>query len=361
MTGKVSYGIIFLTLLSVLLLASCSDNGLPFLSVSSNYINLEPSSDEKSFTLNNLGKGKLNWQIECDADWLELNAKEGTDKKIITVSVLWQNLTPGNYGTTLLITSNGGEAQVHIALEASLPAQVQNLDVRGITAPRGMINPENIQVFKSVFKEIDSAAYRVSEETAHRAKGLMPSGFEGGFVLSWEATKGALGYNIYSLDNDVYSLSAALDISQIPDPQNPCYALVGHPEIGESKTFKVVAYNILGEGIPSLEDTGLIIEPVILLTPAKGSTSSPKPYFAWHTVSGSTGYNLQLHSFEEQLIWEQIISATEILYPGDSSTAPPELAAGNYRWFSIAFGSLNAEEKTNSLSISEIWSFSVLR
>jgi hypothetical protein len=58
----------------------------------------------QSFLISNIGGGSLNWTITDDADWLECDPENGTNFRVVTVSVNASGLSPKTYPGTITIT-----------------------------------------------------------------------------------------------------------------------------------------------------------------------------------------------------------------------------------------------------------------
>jgi Leucine-rich repeat (LRR) protein/triacylglycerol esterase/lipase EstA (alpha/beta hydrolase family) len=67
------------------------------------------SSVPQSFTIENSGKGVLNWEIFTDSNWVKFNTKKGTNTATITVSVDSANLSAGTYNGTITVSDSMAE------------------------------------------------------------------------------------------------------------------------------------------------------------------------------------------------------------------------------------------------------------
>jgi Leucine-rich repeat (LRR) protein/triacylglycerol esterase/lipase EstA (alpha/beta hydrolase family) len=67
------------------------------------------SSTPQSFTIQNSGKGILNWEISTDSNWLRFNTIKGTNTGTVTVTVDSTNLSTGTYNGTITVSDSLAE------------------------------------------------------------------------------------------------------------------------------------------------------------------------------------------------------------------------------------------------------------
>jgi hypothetical protein len=95
----------------------------PQLALSTGSLMFGSVSEEQSFILGNTGQGTLSWEVSESPEeaWIVisephsgyLNPGEQTQ---VTVNVLPGGMDPGGYSGTLLVTSNGGSAEVNVSM-----------------------------------------------------------------------------------------------------------------------------------------------------------------------------------------------------------------------------------------------------
>ena len=102
----------------------------PQLSVSTGALGFGETATSQTFTINNAGTGELSWSIAKTDDWITVTPTGGSttsETDSITVSIDRTGLSPGLYGTTLQINSNGGSKTVEVYMEIRSPHSVPDL------------------------------------------------------------------------------------------------------------------------------------------------------------------------------------------------------------------------------------------
>lgn len=105
----------------------------PFLSVQPNMIYFGEGNTEASVVVGNMGAGELMWKIQPpEATWLNpVDPDSGTlaynESDSIPVSVSSASLVDGIYEATLMITSNGGSAEIPVSYQVGM---VTNYNIR---------------------------------------------------------------------------------------------------------------------------------------------------------------------------------------------------------------------------------------
>lgn len=100
---------------------SSSDIGLtpvkPNLSVNISSLDFNENETNLTFSIQNIGKGTLIWEVKESIDWLTVNPSSGTtltETSPVSVKIVRDNVEPGNYERTISVTSNGGNATITI-------------------------------------------------------------------------------------------------------------------------------------------------------------------------------------------------------------------------------------------------------
>ncbi len=100
---------------------SSSDIGLtpvkPSLSVNISSLDFNEDETNLTFSIQNIGKGSLIWEVKESIDWLTVNPSSGTtqtETSSVSVKIVRDNVEPGNYERTISVTSNGGIATIII-------------------------------------------------------------------------------------------------------------------------------------------------------------------------------------------------------------------------------------------------------
>lgn len=360
----------FLSLALLLLMAfvGCTEQVLPdnaFLMASPTALNFGTLSNQKSFTLTNRGEKDLNWEITVSDPWLEVDSVSGTNDKVINVTVSRPDLPVGEHTGSIHISSNGGSADIDILVSIAdipMPAQVSNFNVCGITAPTGTFNPAMLQKInfpRGAMKPLGDMTVTDIEEAP------MPLGYEGSFLLAWDAVAYAESYVIYIYSEKLgqYVVEAEVTPEDLEDPQRPTYLVAGSYKIGEQEKFKVAAKNFKGAGPVSEEDYGVIMAPTYLNSPANNTTTGEKPTFNWRQNEHAGGYIISLaQESKENTIWQEVIGSGDITqahYPGDDPQAPSLQRGGTYLWYNFSQGPVDHKNKPLSYSLSTLWEFNV--
>jgi len=101
---------------------------VPVLSVTPASVDFGSAETEASFSIQNIGGGSVTWDITSQPPaWLQLSAMSGETQSgaesVIVLTVDRTGLDPGVYTYTISITSNGGDAMVHVTMSvAGIPA-----------------------------------------------------------------------------------------------------------------------------------------------------------------------------------------------------------------------------------------------
>lgn len=95
----------------------------PFLVLSDYSLNYGETEGEKVLKISNEGKGDLNWSLSKTESWISLEKESGVTTKTtpsnVKISVNRTGLTPGDYETQLVLTSNGGDANITVKAKVS--------------------------------------------------------------------------------------------------------------------------------------------------------------------------------------------------------------------------------------------------
>lgn len=92
----------------------------PRLCVDRETLDLGESQATESFTINNCGTGILEWSIICNQIWITVQPGSGSmsdEREYITITGERSDLDPGEYSTTIHVTSNGGEQDILVTLK----------------------------------------------------------------------------------------------------------------------------------------------------------------------------------------------------------------------------------------------------
>ena len=89
----------------------------PVLSVSPTSLDFEAAQTQKTFNISNAGVGTLTWSVSEDKTWLSVSPTSGTEDATITVNVDRSGLSTGDYTAGIIVSSNGGNETVHVAME----------------------------------------------------------------------------------------------------------------------------------------------------------------------------------------------------------------------------------------------------
>ena len=97
------------------------DPNKPQLTISNSILNFGTDQSSMSFTISNSGNGNLEWSLEDNQTWINVNSNSGTltsdGTKDIIVTVNREGLVPNNYFGKIDITSNGGSQTCNIEME----------------------------------------------------------------------------------------------------------------------------------------------------------------------------------------------------------------------------------------------------
>ncbi len=93
------------------------------LSVNPTSLDFGSYEDSLTFEISNEGSGDLEWETAVSQDWIEANPNSGNGNQTIYVTVDRTGLDVGNYYGSVIVTSNGGNENVSIAMEQSLPTE----------------------------------------------------------------------------------------------------------------------------------------------------------------------------------------------------------------------------------------------
>ncbi len=348
-----------------LFVAGCKDviSLNPILTVSPSALYFANDITVKSFTIRNAGAAGLNWDIESNESWLEVDITDGSEDRLVNVSVLREGLTAGNYSATIKVNSNYGSADIDVTMsvfDIPKPGMVTDLFVSGMTAPAGSITPA---LAARILAMPNSGGPGMG--TYSNQEIPMPVGYEGSYILSWNEVPYAESYRIYIYNSEAkqYNLWEEIAVEELEDPALPTFIVAGDFDIGQTHKFIVTAVNAKGEGPASEEDSGLIMAPIYLSSPGHLSGAPKQPTFRWLFNSFSTGYIVTLcESRMTNIIWQQVKSrgdSLEAKYPGDEPD-PVNLTGGKeYYWFNMAQGPLGEDGSPLSYAISQVWQFSV--
>jgi len=106
----------------------------PLLSLSPESLDFDPTTAETSFNINNTGDATLEWNVTSNLPaWLSVSPMNGEtpagEESSVSVSVNRQGLSPGTYGHTTSVTSNGGEGSVSVTM--AVPFGVSTMSLEG--------------------------------------------------------------------------------------------------------------------------------------------------------------------------------------------------------------------------------------
>lgn len=367
---------IFAVGLVLLLLTGCLGIGkqAPKLIATPDILDFGTALDELTLTISNAGKTDLTWEIdiEGEADWLKVQPNKGINAALVTVSVERIGLDVGEYSAVLRITSNGGSAEIPVAVRVEEvlepPAQVKNFDVRGFTIPEHIEmahvgSPEALwSIIQHAEMELVPQFTTLNKSNWNVKPQSLPAGYKGVFILSWTPIANAEAYRLFRLDGEKWVNVQDIPVEELENADDPTFVYEEKRyNVGHTETFKIQALNKMGEGEPSDSDTGMIIGIQKLLSPADKSSASAEPNLVWTEHPQSTGYIVTVALEQrENKVWQHVLadgSQTKIKYPGDASGAKA-LPAGDYLWYVITQGPVE-EGKAAAYSLSAEWMFTV--
>jgi len=96
-------------------------NPNPVLSVVPSSLTFAPAVVEQMLSISNAAGGTLDWRITADQAWLSPSPDSGLGGADVTVGVDRTGLADGIYSGNLLVTSNGGSANVPVQLQVGFP------------------------------------------------------------------------------------------------------------------------------------------------------------------------------------------------------------------------------------------------
>ncbi len=105
----------------------------PDLNLSSEIVDLDTDSTG-TFSISNTGTGALTWKIIETADWLELDAYDGTTTNLGTPAKIHVNrggLLAGSYETKVTVQSDGGDQDLAVKMSVPLPEVLLTSGPRG--------------------------------------------------------------------------------------------------------------------------------------------------------------------------------------------------------------------------------------
>ncbi len=108
--------IIIIVLSAFVILAGCSS---PDLNISNNELEFGASAVNRTFKLENVGGGSMDWRIEENLEWLSAMPFAGVvkgDPVSILVKADRSVLEPGKYTGQIKITSNGGDTIINVSV-----------------------------------------------------------------------------------------------------------------------------------------------------------------------------------------------------------------------------------------------------
>lgn len=94
----------------------------PELSVDPESLDFGKSASTLSFVISNTADNILKWKISENIDWLTCTPSEGSigkESASVVVSVSRNDLTPGIYSESIVVTSNGGSKNIHVSMAVS--------------------------------------------------------------------------------------------------------------------------------------------------------------------------------------------------------------------------------------------------
>lgn len=349
-------------IVSILVQVPKDEDSYPSLSVNPTYLDFGSFIETQFFKIKNKGQETLNWSIDYDAPWLELDVVAGVDDQVIYVSVQREGLIPGEYQTDLVIASNDIDTFLRVGMKVKEPSQVNPpldvsfFDVRGLTLPEGEFSYQALNQIELPLENIPcfQAMDKIKTQQMH-------ADFEGGFLFAWSYSVGATGYLLLEYDDQVgdYLIKKDLSLECLENYQEPTYGYLDPDyDVGQIKTFKIIPYNEGGLAAASAPKQGIIIGPTILQSPSNLSSAPATPTFSWNLIEGVRGYNLKLWQ-DKQLYWDYVLAdadSNQVKYPGDDNREP--LSANNYSWRIITLGPV-LDGSIASISISKEWSFEV--
>lgn len=100
-----------------------ADPNAPQLTIDPLSLNMGQDVATRNITLQNTGKGSLDWSVSKSTAWLSVSASGGElvegQAEIISVTVNRSSLTPGEYDDVLRFTSQGGNLNVPVTIEVA--------------------------------------------------------------------------------------------------------------------------------------------------------------------------------------------------------------------------------------------------
>jgi hypothetical protein len=117
----------------VALAAHCSEEARPpVLQLDPALVTLVPGDSTGAFTVSNAGGGTLTWQLQTDAPWLRLDAREGstTASQSTVFGIHRASLRQGPPRATIAVGSNGGDGQVGVRMWPALAVHPDTVDLR---------------------------------------------------------------------------------------------------------------------------------------------------------------------------------------------------------------------------------------
>lgn len=372
-------------LVAMLLLAGCMGAGSSApakLAVQPGALDFGAEQVELALLVGNDGDEQLDWSVAVGegAAWLAASPAAGVDDGTVLVSVDREGLAEGSYSGWLRVESNGGTETVSVFMNVRLadegeeppatdvPDKVRNLDVRGVTMPVEFASAGATFASElwSVLGRMDdmlfeAAPFRATATAPVVERAALPAGYEAAFALSWDSVAGATGYRLFKHNGIEYEAVADVAVADLEDAEEPTYVFSGAFAVGDTATFRVQAVNDVGGGTPSAADEGIIIGAQTLVMPGNGSTTSARPTFLWEAHDAASGYILTVAAGDRNAhVWQQVVvDDVEAVYPGDDPAVGERLAAGDYLWYVVTHGPMDADGKAKALSFSRDWTFHV--
>lgn len=117
-----------LAILMAIIVMSCGGDGPndppedPFLAMSGATVHFSQSESFQTMTITNSGGGKLDWTIDVisDSPWLDVFPESGsttTETDTVQLTINRSTLDVGTSTDSLIITSNGGDRTIEVAME----------------------------------------------------------------------------------------------------------------------------------------------------------------------------------------------------------------------------------------------------
>lgn len=350
--------------------------------------------DALQLMISNAGEGTLSWSVKAKgADgWLAIMPNRGKNDATVTLSADRTGLSPGSdYAAQLEIVSNGGNALLNVSLSVAaepvtppLPpvAKVEDVTVTGFTMPKGLVGQEARAIaafsaadLRDMVRQMDDQLGRAPfgsgsgggiAMTAAVHPVALPKDQDAFFVVAWEPDIAVDGYELFTMDGrgDWVLAETVLSSEVEYDATGHAVHIVhGNFGVGDERTFRVRAFRDQDRGVVSEPDTGVIIGPAGLVSPANGSIAPAQPRFQWKKHTSATAYSVYVAKGSRSNHVLNVIfddpNVTEMRYPGDDPSVEPSLAAGEYLWYMAVSGPV-MNGKTGGMAISPDWTFRVV-